>query len=284
MMLKAQFTPLLIFWLWLSGSGVTAQPLRVVVTVAPLYEFTQKVAGNQAEVTLLIKPGTEVHDYQARPLDILQIRQAQVVVKNGLGLEEFLGKLIANAESQPLILDSSLGVARLAGESAHPNPHIWLDPHRAQQQVRNIRDGLIRADPQHRHIYQTNAALYLGQLNQLEQEFRTQLRSHAGQSYVALTQAFSYLAQQYQLHEIALVPSTGALLTPRSLQTTLAKIQALGVPRVLSTTSADSRILNLIQQDLGLKIGTLDTLETGTSQGYVSTMRQNLYLLKQSLR
>ena len=160
---------------------------KVVTTFLPITLFTRAVAGDCATVTPLIPASAGPHDFQARPGDLTALRQARVLVKNGLEMEAFLDKLVASAgNSQLKVIDSSRGVATLETEdhgdahgkehghhddhgSAHGhehgavNPHIWLDPLRAVQQVETIRDGLVKADPSCADGYRRNAAAYTAQ-------------------------------------------------------------------------------------------------------------------------
>uniref|UniRef100_UPI00257D374B metal ABC transporter substrate-binding protein n=2 Tax=Candidatus Cyanaurora vandensis TaxID=2714958 RepID=UPI00257D374B len=234
----------LVWW----GIAVEAQPLRVLVTIAPLYEFTTVVAGKQAEVQLLVAPGTEVHDYQARPRDVDKIKQAQLLIQNGLGLEAFLEPLLRNGNPGLRRVDTSRGVSLLPEEADpdHPNPHIWLDPHRAQQQVRNIRDGLSAADPSHRGEYWANAQGLLQQLVALDVRYQRVLTPLKRRQFVALHNGFAYLAQRYQLQQTVIQPVTGALLSPRNVQATIVAVRRYQVSMMLSTPGLDSRILQVL--------------------------------------
>lgn len=108
------------------------QQLKVVTTFLPMYLFTKAVAGDAANVAILIQPGTEVHDYQSTPADVQAIAQADVVIKNGLGMEEFLESTIKSAENSKLkVIDASQGIEPLketsqvveAGGEAHDHAH-----------------------------------------------------------------------------------------------------------------------------------------------------------------
>ena len=143
--------------------------VKVVTTFLPITLFTEAVAGDCADVTALIPPNLGPHDFQATPSDLTDLSGANVLVKNGLGMEEFLDDLISSADNKDLVvIDSSTGVKTIkaAGGGHHDDhhddhhadehhdhghghshgeydPHIWLDPVRAAQQVENIRDGLV---------------------------------------------------------------------------------------------------------------------------------------------
>ncbi len=89
----------------------SGKQIKVVATFLPVYLFTKAVAGDAAEVDILIKPGTEVHEYQSTPADVQAIAQADMVVKNGLGIEEFLEGTIKSAENPKLkVIDASAGI------------------------------------------------------------------------------------------------------------------------------------------------------------------------------
>jgi zinc/manganese transport system substrate-binding protein len=140
--------------------------LQVVTTFLPITLFARAVAGDCATVRALIPANTSPHDFQARPGDVAALSEAAVLVKNGLEMEGFLDKLVSAAENPDLVvIDSSAGVATLESSGHHDhghahgavNPHIWLDPLRAVQQVEAIRDGLVKADPSCADGYRRNA-------------------------------------------------------------------------------------------------------------------------------
>jgi len=154
----------------------------VVTTFVPITLFTRAVAGDCAAVSPLIPANTSPHDFQARPADLAALGRARVLVKNGLEMEAFLDKLVASAGNRDLVvIDSSPGVATLdspEGAADHDhvhgavNPHIWLDPLRAVQQVEAIRDGLIQADPACAEGYKRNATAYTAKLRQLNRDIQ----------------------------------------------------------------------------------------------------------------
>jgi zinc/manganese transport system substrate-binding protein len=139
----------------LASSPQNQQNTRIIATFLPIYMFTRGVTGDDARVDILISPGAEVHDRQATPGNVRQLSQADVLVKNGLGMEEFLEQLIANAGNPELKqIDSSQGIEAIEDEHndghgySHEegNPHVWLDPVSAQQQVAK---GVIKSDGLH---------------------------------------------------------------------------------------------------------------------------------------
>ena len=128
------------------------EPVRVLTTFFPITAFTSAVAGDCVTVEPLLPPNVGPHEFQASPADLTRLREAAVLVRNGLGLESFLDRMIASAENADLrIIDASDGVTTLATPDGHDhdhahdhgpvNPHVWLDPRRAIRQVETIREA-----------------------------------------------------------------------------------------------------------------------------------------------
>src|ERR687892_2583165 len=123
--------------------------VRVVASFYPILEFVKKVGGDRVEVTSLIPVGIEPHDFDPTIQQIQNAQSADMVVFNGAGLE---GERLLNMNAN-FVLDTSKGLNLTTASNEHtddggsPDPHIWLDPLLAKQQVEQIRDGLIRIDP-----------------------------------------------------------------------------------------------------------------------------------------
>lgn len=292
--------------------------LHVVTTFLPITLFTRAVAGDCARVTPLIPPGTGPHDFQARPGDLTALRNARVLVRNGLGMEGFLDKLVAAAGNPRLVvLDSSRGQSPLAAQAhstehgedhgeelrqphpgeKHPdrqsdigahhhhgavNPHIWLDPLRAVQQVETIRDGLVRVDPACASSYRRNAATYTAALRRLNEEIAVQLRPYRGRSFVAFHDVAPYFAERYGLRAAFVVDVPELNPAPADLQRVAALVRSSQLRALLSEPQEGDRSFNALARDLGLTISVFDPLETGSEQAsrdpgtYLAVMRRNV--------
>ncbi len=272
---------------------------KVVTTFLPIYLFTKAVAGNVADVEILVPPGTEVHEYQATPENVKAIATANVLVKNGLALEEFLENTVKNAENSKLTeIDASKGIKPLNEispvvrtteeekdhdhEHAQGNPHVWLDPVLAKQQVTNIRDGLIAADPANKVTYEANAAAYIKELESLNSEFRQTLQKTPSCTFVTFHDAFPYLAQRYNLKQVAVVQIPEDQLSPTDVQNAVNAVKKFKVKALFSEPGVDNKLLTSLSKDLKLNLRTLDSLETGETdpQHYFKAMKANLQTLE----
>ncbi|MEY3332011.1 MAG: metal ABC transporter solute-binding protein, Zn/Mn family [Cuspidothrix sp.] len=272
--------------------------IKVVTTVLPVYLFTQAVTGDVADVKILVPPGTDIHEYQGTPANVRAIATANILIKNGLGLEEFLADTIKNAENTKLVkIDASKGIPAInkisqidktaAGEHKHDhkhqigNPHVWLDPVLAKQQILNIRDGLIIADPVNKDTYRANAAAYIQKLDNLNNEFQQTLQQTPSCTFITFHDAFPYLAQRYNLKQVAVVEIPEKQLAPTDIQKVMNTVKKYKVKALFSEPGLDNKLLTSISQDLRLKVQTLDSLETGDTnpEYYFKAMKANLQSL-----
>ncbi|MBD1999429.1 zinc ABC transporter substrate-binding protein [Leptolyngbya sp. FACHB-541] len=309
------------------------EKLQVLATFLPMYLFTKAVAGDAADVEVLIQPGTEVHEYQSTPDDVRAIAEADVLVQNGLSMEEFLDSTINSAQNAELVVinasenidpvgelspvvfpggeveeahghnedehghdeeaattseehaeDEQAYEAESSGEThTHAeNPHVWLDPVLAIQQVETIRDGLVEADPNNAEIYEANATAYVEELQALNAEFEQRLGTYSDRTFISFHDAFPYLAQRYNLQQVAIVAIPEDSLSPTDIQRTVEVVKEYDVKALFGEPGVDNRLLQSLSQDLGIELQTLDSLESGEldPQYYFTAMSENLKILE----
>ena len=294
-----------------SGAAVTSEnALQVVTTFLPMTQFTTAVAGDRAEVVQLLPTNVGPHDFQAKPSDIQAVANADVLVKNGLEMEFFLDDLIENAENSDLVtIDSSEDIVALAsddhddreghddhedhddheGHDDHDHhghkhgeydPHIWLDPKRAIEQVENIRDGLIAADPEGEAEYTANAAAFMTELQALDTEITEMLSPFAGQTFVVFHDFAAYFAQSYGMESEVLVELPEENPSPDDVKRVMETAQAEGLKTIMTEPQAGESSFKSIAQDLSIGVSEFDPLEVGPPDAiqpdyYLTTMRQN---------
>ncbi|NET59352.1 MAG: zinc ABC transporter solute-binding protein [Symploca sp. SIO2E6] len=295
-----------------STIAATTGELQVVTTFLPITQFTKAVAGDRAEVNQLLPANVGPHDYQSRPQDAQRLAEADVLVQNGLEMEEFLEDLVANASNPDLkIIDSSEGIATITNEeveeSSHDhdhdhdhdheegeekaeeghhhhgeyNPHVWLDPKRAIEQVENIRDGLIAADSEGEAEYTANAAAYIEQLQKLDAEITSTLQPYAGQTFVAFHDFAPYFAQSYDLEAEFLVDIPEENPAPADVKRVTDAVEEAKLKALLTEPQAGENTFAALAKDLNVQISTFDSLETGSPEAlepdyYIRIMRENV--------
>ena len=278
--------------------GSEPAPIQVVTTLYPLEYFTQRIAGDAAEVVNLISPGVSSHDFEPTPADIRQLQAASLIIYNGSGLEPWVDRAIhAIGSGERTVLEASLGLAKAAldghedGEgSGGLDPHVWLDPLIAMDQVDLIREGVSQARPDISGILAENADALTRDLRMLHLGFETGLANCRLRQFVTAHAAFGYLAQRYGLIQVPIsgispeaVPSPGDLAgladIVRDLGVTYVMVEPITSPKLAETLAdeADAAILTLHP------LASLTLEESKRGETYLSLMEVNLANLRTAL-
>ena len=238
------------------GAGDGGGGLRVVATTTQVADLAVNVGGDRVQVTSLLKPGIDAHDYEPSPADIDAIARADLVVQNGVGLEEWLGDTIESSGFAGPVVDASQGV-RLRQVDGGADPHIWQDPGNAQRMAANIERGLAAAEPADATAFAANLAAYTKQLEALDAEVERQIDGLANKKVVTNHDAFGYYLDRYGLELVgSVIPSfdTSAELSGRDIRALVAKIKATGVKAIFSETSLPPRAAETIGREAGVKV------------------------------
>jgi zinc/manganese transport system substrate-binding protein len=277
--------------------------LHVVTSFLPMYCFTANVAGKLADVDNLLPPGAEPHDFQFSPREMKYLEQADVVVINGLGIENWLDHvlsgqehpktaIVASKESQNELITQMPSLdLKHPGEtvlvSGAPNPHLWLDPQLAKAEVMTILRALQKADPDHAPGYASNANKYLARLDKLDADLRAGLAPLKGKPIITFHDAFPYFARRYGLNIVALIEEVPDVQpSPRYLSALRQVIEREHVQVIFSDKQFSPKLAEQIGRDYHVAVAPLDTLETGDFKpdSYENGMRANLQTLEKSLK
>ncbi|MBT9369186.1 metal ABC transporter substrate-binding protein [Rhizobium sp. CSW-27] len=231
----------------LAAPALAAGKPKVVTTFTIIADMAKNVAGDAAEVESITKPGAEIHNYQPTPRDILRARDADLVLRNGLNLEQWFEKFLVNLGTVPSVTVSD-GVEPMAiaggAYQGKPNPHAWMSPANGLIYVENIRAALSRIDPAHADVYAANAKAYSDQIRATVQPIRDLLATlPQDQRWLVTSEgAFSYLARDFGLKELYLWPvNADSQGTPQQVKAVIDAMRdnRIGVIFSESTVSPD---------------------------------------------
>lgn len=189
---------------------------KVIVSISPIYALTQAIMQDVAEPILLVTPGASPHSYALKPSQVSDLQTANLVIWIGESLETFLIKTLAQLPKniQTLTLLQTPGLNPLhfrtsrTWEQDHDHahtgfdPHVWLDPIRAQTLVSAITQALINIDPKNKNRYETNASTLHQQLAQLDQQLKTELTPLQKKPFIVFHDAYQYLEKRYNLNAV----------------------------------------------------------------------------------
>lgn len=274
--------------------------IQIAATLFPQYDFARQIAGDKAEVTLLLPPGVESHSYEPTPSDIIKITQSDLFIYTGKYMEPWSGKIIdgmKDSGSDSLVLDVSQGIDLIRSEeddAAHPyDPHIWTDPLIAKEMVAGIRDALCRIDPVNAEYYEENAEKYNSELDALDSEFRAVVSSGKRNEIIFGSRfALYYFAKQYGLSYKAAFDSCSSETEPsaRTVAGLVKEITDKRIPVIYYAELEDPKVARSMSAETGAKLllfhschnVTKEELESGAT--YLSLMKQNAENLKEGLQ
>ena len=259
--------------------------LKVVATTSILADLAQNVGGDEVKVSVLIPPGADVHSFQSTPKDSISISEAEVIVSNGLGLDDFLQPILDSALSAETVQITATDGLEPSGFEG--GPHLWQNPMFVIHYVERIRDGLIQADPNNSQAYKNNAAAYIQQLSDLDMEIEQILgevpleRRHL----VTFHDAFGYFGDRYGWKVSAFVAGDASDVTPRAVTSIIEEIEKEGLSAVFAEPQFRPDVMEQVAEDTGVRTGIIysDTLDDKVTT-YIDMMRFNATSLRDSLR
>ncbi|CAM3638193.1 MULTISPECIES: metal ABC transporter substrate-binding protein [Saccharibacillus] len=298
-------------------SGQAAAPadkLKVEASFYPMYEFARQVGGDLADVELLVPAGTEPHDWEPTPKDIARISEADLLVYNGAGMESWVDQVLnATSGDAPAVVEASAGIDIMEGsedehdhehghehdaaaEEGHDHdhggldPHVWLSPRLAIEEVRGIEAAFAKADPGNADRFKSNADAYVAKLEALDKEFASGFADTKRKDFVTQHAAFGYLARDYGLTQ---VPIAGLSPDQEPSAQEMAEIvefaKANDVKTIFFETLVSSKVAATIATEIGARTAVLNPLEglteeeTAAGADYLSVMRTNLQQLQSAL-
>jgi ABC-type Zn uptake system ZnuABC Zn-binding protein ZnuA/ABC-type Mn2+/Zn2+ transport system permease subunit len=275
-----------------SGSGGSGggDRIDVVASTPVVADLARQVGGDRVNVTQLLQPNTDPHDYEPRPSDVKAVASAQVVLESGMGLDHWVEDVVEQSGADPTVVDLSgalpvrLGADGHADEDEHAedaddhgdhDPHWWHDPENAIAATREIAAVLARADPDARATFKRNAEDYVEQLEALETGIRACVERVpvADRKLVTDHDALGYFARRYGIEVTgAVIPSRSTQAQPSAGEVAdlVRTIRDEGVRAVFPESSVNTKLAEAIARQTGATVGAMlyaDTLGPEDSAG-----------------
>ncbi len=287
--------------------GCTAQPekphdetkLQIVCTSFPAYDFAREIAGDRAELTLLIKPGSEVHSYEPTPKDMIRIQESDLFICNGGESEQWAKTLITPELNTIYMMDcvdtveeSADGIYNAEDGEPELDEHVWTSPLNAIKISEEIYNALCKLDADNAEAYKTNFTAYKAQLMALDREFR-QVTKNSGKHTLVFADRFPmrYFALEYGLDCYAAFPGCSSETEPsaKTVAYLIDRVREDKIPAVLYMEFSNQKMADVICEDTGCKklpfysahSVSAEQFEQGVS--YLDLMRINLNSLKEAL-
>ena len=280
---------------------------RVVVTTTFIGDVVNNIAGEKVDVFVLLTAGQNPHSYQPTPLDMVAVSEADLILVNGFGLEDFLDDLLSGTDTQADVIVVSEGITPLMMEGileddAHgsddsmdavmgQDPHVWFDPNNVLIWGENIIRALVEKDPENKAFYRANFEAYQGQLQVLDIWIREQIEIIPEEQRELVTDhsTLGYFAQEYGLVQIgAVIPAltTEAETSGMELAELIDTIRDHQARAVFVGVDFDPNLAQRVADETGAKLVPLyfGSLSAGEQAGtYLSFMRYNVSAIVEAL-
>lgn len=281
--------------------------LSIVATLFPQYDFAREIAGDKADVKLLLPPGVESHSFEPTPADIVMIDKCDLFVYTGEYMEGWANDIVENISNKDAVLDVSRGIDLCEEEEEHHHeenethsdhdhggydPHIWTSPVNAEKMVQNIADSLCKIDSENADYYKENAEKYLSQLDEIDSEFK-EIVSNAKRKkmYFGGKFAMYYFTKEYGLDYVSAYDSCSGETEPSAkvLAEIIDEMKTEKIPVVYYEELTDPKVARTISEETGAEPLLFHTCHNVTAEelkngvSYISLMKQNEENLKKGL-
>ncbi|MBJ7577398.1 metal ABC transporter substrate-binding protein [Devosia sp. MC532] len=241
--------------------AIAQERIKAVTSFTILADMARNVAGDAADVVSITKPGAEIHNYQPTPGDLLAAQDADVVLWNGLNLEQWFEQFLGNLPDVPsyVLTDgiAPIGIGKGPYEGK-PNPHAWMSPTDALIYVENIRKAFAEVDPANAEIYAANAQAYSAQITATAEPIRQALAGVPEDKrwLVSSEGAFSYLTRDFGLKELYLWPmNSDQQGSPRQVRDVIDAVRENSIPVIFSESTISSSPAEQVARETGIAYG-----------------------------
>lgn len=269
-------------------------PVAVVTTSSVFADMASNVGGDRVEVTSLVPKGIDVHTYQVTPADLRAVSSADLLVMNGLGLDDWLEKTIRAVGNGAPILKLGVdlpGVAILPGETVDTqNPHLWMDVGYGIGYAVRLSQALVAVSPDNTTEIESSTATYVQRLTELDAWVRRQIDAIPPEDrrFVLFHDALPYFARAYDLTVVGVaVEAPGQDPSAGEIAALIDRINASGVRAIFSEAQFPTALVDQIARETGARVVSnlyVDTLGDEPVSSYEALIRWDVEQLVAALR
>ena len=305
----------------ISCNGVKkGDKIDIITTIFPEYDWVMNILGDKkdnADVTMLLDSGVDLHSYQPSPKDIVSISQCDLFIYVGGESDAWVDDVLKQATNKDMVtinLMDVLGdkkkeeelIEGMQGEEEEEeeegeeeieyDEHVWLSVKNAELFVKTIADSLGTIDKSNNSYYQSNADSYIANLKNLDKKYEEAVNAGTQKTLLFADRfPFRYLVEDYSLKYYAAFIGCSAE-TEASFETIAflaGKVDELGLKVILKIESSDGAIANTVKnatQNKNQSILTMDSIQSATTKeyqegrNYFSIMEKNLDVLKEAVK
>ena len=253
---------LIFFFFLLFGNTLSfGQEKKIVVaTASMLADMAQNIAGDQLEIKCIVPIGGDPHLHEPTPRDARLVNSADLILKNGLTFEGWLSELIDNSgtKAQSVLVTEGIQPIESASYKNSADPHAWMDAQLGLNYIKNIKNDLIRLEPENADIFEFNYGIYKQQLEDLDAYIKGEIKKIPTAKRILITShdAFQYYGRAYGIQlEAILGTSTDAEVQTSDIIRLNKVIRENKIPAVFIESTVNPKLLKQLARDNDLEIG-----------------------------
>ena len=292
--------------------------VSIITTNFPAYDFARAVAGEEADIKMLIKPGAEIHDFEPTPQDIIDIKNSKMFIYTGGESDEWIEDVLDNINTNDTKLFKMMDAVEAVEEETvdgmehehehedgneegqehekeevEYDEHVWTSLKNAQKIVGNIKDELVKISPENKNIFESNAEKYVNKLAKIEQEFQDVVKNGSRKTIVFGDRfPLRYFVDDYGLSYFAAFPGCSGQTeaSSKTVAFLVDKIKSEKIPVVFKIEMSSGKIADTIANETGAKVLTFNSAHNISADDfkngmtYAEIMEKNVKALEEALR
>lgn len=279
--------------------------IKIYTSIYPVYDFVKKVGGDKVDVTNLVPAGTEPHDWEVSTSDIVNLEKADMLIYNGAGIENWTDKVINTLDNKDIVYiktSEGLDIHKVSEEDSHSHeedghshgsydPHTWLSIKNAKKEMENIKNALVKYDPDNAKYYEDNYEEYAKKFDELDKKYSDTLGPIENKTIIVAHEAFGYLCSDYDINQEGIEGLTpDSEPDPARMSEIIKFAKENNVKTIFFEELVSPKVAETIAKEIDAKTEVLNPLEGLTEEqinngeDYFTVMERNLEVLYESMK
>ena len=279
--------------------------IKIYTSIYPVYDFAKKVGGDKVDVTNLVPAGTEPHDWEVSTSDIVNLEKADMLIYNGAGIENWTDKAINTLDNKDIVYiktSEGLDIHKVSEEDSHSHeedghshgsydPHTWLSIKNAKKEMENIKNALVKYDPDNAKYYEDNYEEYAKKFDELDKKYSDTLGPIENKTIIVAHEAFGYLCSDYDINQEGIEGLTpDSEPDPARMSEIIKFAKENNVKTIFFEELVSPKVAETIAKEIDAKTEVLNPLEGLTEEqinngeDYFTVMERNLEVLYESMK
>lgn len=264
--------------------------VNVVVTIVPQKFFVEKIAGDKANISVMVPAGSSPHSYEPKPKQMTELSKANIYFSIGETSEHVWLDKFKSMNKKMLIADTTAAIEKIEmaehhhhdeeaehdheheGEAHEKDPHVWLDPILVMKQAKVIADSLSAADRANAAFYTANYNKFVKELTELDKTIANTLKKAIVRKFMVFHPSWGYFAKRYKLEQIS-VEIEGKAPKAQELTELIKTAKAQKLKVIFAQPQFSMKDVKTIADETGAKVVVINPLAENWAESLLNTAK-----------